>query len=89
MTREEFSARLAADPAADDVLAEVNRLYNFEADINERLPAIESERDEFRKKYTEANERYIKRFLSGEPDVNQPEVKKEKVTIDSLFKEAK
>lgn len=89
MNREDFSKLFSENPSSDDVMAEINRLYDFEQTMTERLPAIESERDEYKQKYSEANERYIKRFLTGKDDEETPKPveDKEKITIDDLFKE--
>lgn len=89
MNREEFTKLFSENPSSDEVMAEINRLYDFEHDMTERLPVIESERDEYKQKYSEANERYIKRFLTGKDDEGTPKAdeNKEKITIEDLFKE--
>ena len=89
MNREEFSKLFSENPSSDEVMNEINRLYNFEEEISKRFPAIESERDEYKQKYSEANERYIKRFLTGKDDEGapKPEENRDKITIDDLFKE--
>lgn len=88
MTKEEFTKIFSENPASDSVMEEINRLYQFEAEISEKLPKVEAEREEYKTKLNEANERYIKRFLSG-PDADQPKNQEpdKKVTIESLFKE--
>lgn len=89
MNREEFTKLFSENPSSDEVMTEINRLYDFEHDMTERLPVIESERDEYKQKYSEANERYIKRFLTGKDDEGEPKAdeNKEKITIEDLFKE--
>lgn len=88
MNREDFTKLFSENPSSDEVMTEINRLYDFERDISERLPALESERDEYKQKYSEANERYIKRFLTGKDDEGAPKpVEDKKITIDDLFKE--
>lgn len=90
MTKEEFTKLFSADPNSDDVMTEINRLYEEEARLTADFNAADADREKYKAELDEANRRYRERFLSGSPDKD-----KEKeisgnmaVSFDSLFKDS-
>ena len=86
MTREEFTKLFAENPNADEVMEEINRLYDSESKLTADFAAADSERTKLKSDLDTANKRYRERFLAGpspDPDQNKPEANK----IDALFKE--
>lgn len=88
MTREEFNKAFAENPSSDEVMTEINRLFESESRLTADFAAADSERTKLRADLDTANKRYRERFLSG-GDEKQDEYKKDeqKVTFDDLFKE--
>ena len=86
MTKEEFTKLFAENPNADEVMEEINRLYESESKLTADFAAADSERTKLKSDLDTANKRYRERFLSGpapDPDQDKPEANK----IDALFKE--
>lgn len=88
MTKEEFTKLFAENPNADEVLTEINRLYDEETRLTADFAQADSERTNYKTQLDAANKRYRERFLRGEeqPQSN-PDENKEPPTIDDLFKE--
>lgn len=91
MTKEEFTKLFSADPNSDDVMTEINRLYESESQLTADFASADAERNNLKKELDEANKRYRERFLSGE----NPDKDKEKenggnraISFDSLFKDS-
>ena len=88
MTKEEFTKLFSADPNSDDVMTEINRLYEEEARLTADFNAADAERTKYKAELDEANKRYRERFLSGSPDEDKKvEPTNKAVTIESLFKD--
>lgn len=88
MTKEEFTKLFSADPNSDDVMTEINRLYEEEARLTADFNAADAERTKYKAELDEANKRYRERFLSGNTDEDKEKDfnKGGKVSFDSLFK---
>lgn len=88
MTKEEFTKLFAENPNADEVLTEINRLYDEETRLTADFAQADSERTNYKTQLDAANKRYRERFLLGkdQPQPN-PDENKEPPTIDDLFKE--
>ena len=86
MTKEEFTKLFSADPNSDDVMTEINRLYEEEARLTADFNAADAERTKYKTELDAANKRYRERFLSGDPDKDKDFNKDGKVSFDSLFK---
>lgn len=88
MTKEDFIKLYTADPNSDDVMTEINRLYDAETTLTADFAAADAERNQLRTDLDTANKRYRERFLSGEP---APDEDKQnggsKPSFDSLFKD--
>lgn len=88
MTKEDFIKLYTADPNSDDVMTEINRLYDAETTLTADFAAADAERNQLRTDLDTANKRYRERFLSGEPDTPDEDTqKKGKPSFDSLFKD--
>lgn len=88
MTKEEFTKLFTEDPNSDDVMTEINRLYDSESKLAADFAAADSERSKYKQELDEANKRYRERFLSG--DNKQPDEDKQgnrAVSFESLFKD--
>ena len=91
MTKEEFTKLFTDNPNSDDILTEINRLYDSETKLTSDFASADAERNNLKKELDEANKRYRERFLSGEkPDEDK---KKEidgnrAISFDSLFKDS-
>ena len=86
MTKEEFTKLFAENPNSDEVMEEINRLYDSESKLTADFAAADSERTKLKSDLDTANKRYRERFLSGpaqDPAHDNPETNK----IDALFKE--
>lgn len=90
MTKEEFTKLFADNPNSDDVMTEINRLYDSETQLTADFATADAERNNLKKELDEANKRYRERFLSG----NNPDEDKKKeidgnraISFDSLFKD--
>lgn len=90
MTKEEFTKLFSADPNSDDVMTEINRLYDEEARLTADFNAADADRTKYKTELDEANKRYRERFLSGSPDKDkEADFNKDgKVSFDSLFKDS-
>lgn len=88
MTKEEFTKLFSADPNSDDVMTEINRLYEEEARLTADFNAADAERTKYKAELDEANKRYRERFLSGNTDEDKEKDFNNggKVSFDSLFK---
>lgn len=88
MTKEEFTKLFTEDPNSDDVMTEINRLYDSESKLAADFAEADSERSKYKQELDEANKRYRERFLSGD---NKPDEDKNKgnraISFDSLFKD--
>lgn len=88
MTKEEFTKLFAENPNADEVLTEINRLYDEETRLTADFAQADSERTNYKTQLDAANKRYRERFLRGEEQQEtNPDENKEPPTIDDLFKE--
>lgn len=89
MTKEEFTKLFTENPNSDDVMTEINRLYDSETRLTADFAEADSERTKYKQELEEANKRYRERFLSG--DNKQPDEDKRgnnrAVSFDSLFKD--
>lgn len=90
MTKEEFTKLFADNPNSDDVMTEINRLYDSETQLTADFASADAERNNLKKELDEANKRYRERFLSGEnPDKDkEKEFGNRAISFDSLFKES-
>ena len=90
MTKEEFTKLFADNPNSDDILTEINRLYDSESQLTADFASADAERNNLKKELDEANKRYRERVLSGEkPDEDkQKETGNRAVSFDSLFKDS-
>lgn len=88
MTKEEFTKLFTENPNSDDVMTEINRLYDSETRLTADFAEADSERTKYKQELEEANKRYRERFLSGD---NKPDEDKNKgnraISFDSLFKD--
>ena len=89
MTKEEFTKLFAENPNSDEVLTEINRLYDEETRLTADFAQADSERTNYKTQLDAANRRYRERFLSGsDPDTkDDPAANNEPPTINDLFKE--
>ena len=90
MTKEEFTKLFADNPNSDDILTEINRLYDSETKLTADFASADAERNNLKKELNEANKRYRERFLSGEkPDEDkEKELGNRAISFDSLFKDS-
>ena len=90
MTKEEFTRLFSADPNSDDVMIEINRLYDSETQLTADFASADAERNNLKKELDEANKRYRERFLSGEntDKDKEKEFGNRAISFDSLFKES-
>lgn len=90
MTKEEFTKLFADNPNSDDILTEINRLYDSESQLTADFASADAERNKLKTELDEANKRYRERFLSGEnPDKDkEKEFGNRAISFDSLFKES-
>lgn len=90
MTKEEFTKLFADNPNSDDVMTEINRLYDSETQLTADFASADAERNNLKKELDEANKRYRERFLSGEnPDKDkEKEMGNRAISFDSLFKDS-
>lgn len=72
MTLDEFKALYTENPNSDEVMTEINRLYQSESDLTANFAQADSDRNRLTKELDEANKRYRERFFSGgkAPDKN-------------------
>lgn len=88
MTKEEFTKLFAENPNADEVLTEINRLYDEETRLTADFAQADSDRTNYKTQLDAANRRYRERFLRGEEQPQPtPDDDKEPPKIDDLFKE--
>lgn len=88
MTKEEFTKLFTEDPNSDDVMTEINRLYDSESKLAADFAEADSERSKYKKELDEANKRYRERFLSGDPKPDEDKNKGNRaISFESLFKD--
>ena len=88
MTKEDFIKLYTADPNSDDVMTEINRLYDAETTLTADFAAADAERNQLRTDLDAANKRYRERFLSGTPEPDEDkQTGGSKPSFDSLFKD--
>lgn len=88
MKKEDFIKLFSDDPNSDDVMTEINRLYDAETKLTADFASADAERAKFKDELDAANKRYRERFLSGNPDEDKKvEPTNKAVTIESLFKD--
>lgn len=88
MTKEEFTRLFAENPNSDDVMTEINRLYDSESQLTADFAAADSERTKYKQELDEANKRYRERFLSGDPKPDEDKQGNNRaVSFESLFKD--
>lgn len=90
MTKEEFTKLFADNPNSDDVMTEINRLYDSETKLTADFASADAERNNLKKELDEANKRYRERFLSGEnlDKDKEKELGNRAISFDSLFKDS-
>ena len=71
MTLDEFVAIYTKNPSSDEVMEEINRLYESERTLTESFATADSERNRLQKELDDANKRYRERFFSGSNSQNQ------------------
>lgn len=71
MTLDEFKAIYTENPSSDEVMTEINRLYESERQLTESFASADSERNRLQKELDESNKRYRERFFSGPGNQNQ------------------
>lgn len=71
MTLDEFKTIYTENPSADEVMEEINRLYESERTLTESFASADSERNRLQKELDDANRRYRERFFSGPNSQNQ------------------
>lgn len=88
MTKEEFTKLFTENPNSDDVMTEINRLYDSESKLAADFAEADSERSKYKQELDEANKRYRERFLSGDPKPDEDKNKGNRaISFDSLFKD--
>jgi len=86
MTKEEFIKLFAENPNDDNVMTEINRLYDEETRLTADFAQADADRTNYKNQLDEANKRYRERFLSGKNDPDEDKDENKTVTIESLFK---
>lgn len=86
MTKEEFTKLFAENPNDDNVMTEINRLYDEESRLTADFAKADAERTQYKSQLDEANKRYRERFLSGKNDPDEDKDDNKTVTIESLFR---
>ena len=88
MKKEDFIKLFSDDPNSDDVMTEINRLYDAETKLTADFATADAERAKFKDELDAANKRYRERFLSGNTDEDKEKDFNNggKVSFDSLFK---
>ena len=71
MTLDEFKVIYTENPSSDEVMEEINRLYESERQLTESFNAADSDRTRLQKELDESNKRYRERFFSGPSGQNQ------------------
>lgn len=89
MTKEEFTKIFAENPNADEVMTEINRLYDEESRLTADFATADAERNKYKNDLDLANRRYRERFLNGSDSDNKDNKDNNEITIDDLFKEEK
>lgn len=88
MTKEDFIKLFSENPNADEVLNEINRLYDEETRLTADFAAADSERTKLKTDLDTANKRYRERFLRGsDKEKDEEETGGDPPKIDDLFKE--
>lgn len=85
MIKEDFIKLFSENPNADEVLEEINRLYDEETRLTNDFAEADSERNKWKTEAENANKRYRERFLSGAPVPKEPDPGAD--PIDALFKD--
>ncbi len=86
MTKEEFIKLFAENPNDDNVMTEINRLYDEETRLTADFAQADADRTNYKNQLDEANKRYRERFLSGKNDPDEDKDENKTVTIESLFR---
>ena len=86
MTLEEFKNIYTENPSSDDVMTEINRLYESEQKLTADFNQADSDRSRLQNELNDLNKRYRERFFSGsDPDKNtKPKFQN---PFDKFFKE--
>lgn len=86
MTLEEFKSIYTENPSSDEVMTEINRLYQAEQQLTADFNQADSDRHRLQNDLDDLNKRYRERFFSGNnPDKNTPPPSSN--PFDKLFKE--
>ena len=85
MIKEEFIKLFSENPNSDEVLEEINRLYDEETRLTNDFAEADSDRIKWKNEAENANKRYRERFLSGTVVPKEPEPGQD--PIDALFKD--
>ena len=86
MTKEEFIKLFAENPNDDNVMTEINRLYDEETRLTADFAQADADRTNYKNQLDEANKRYRERFLSGKNEPDEDKDENKTVTIESLFR---
>jgi len=86
MTKEEFIKIFAENPNDDNVMTEINRLYDEETRLTADFAQADADRTNYKNQLDEANKRYRERFLSGKNEPDEDKDENKTVTIESLFR---
>lgn len=87
MTKEEFTKLFTENPNSDDVMTEINRLFESESKLAADFAQADSERSKYKQELDEANKRYRERFLSGDNKPDEDKQGNRAISFDSLFKD--
>ena len=82
MTLDEFKTIYAENPSADEVMEEINRLYESERTLTESFATADSERNRLQKELDDANKRYRERLRYRERFFSGPGQNKDNNTGD-------
>ena len=86
MTKEAFIKLFAENPNDDNVMTEINRLYDEETRLTADFAQADADRTNYKNQLDEANKRYRERFLSGKNEPDEDKDENKTVTIESLFR---
>lgn len=86
MKKEDFIKLFAENPNDDNVMTEINRLYDEETRLTADFAQADADRTNYKNQLDEANKRYRERFLSGKNEPDEDKDENKTVTIESLFR---